>query len=431
MFNEYVRDANFNQISPRSFWSNFEEGFTYDDNKFKTNQLIHPFNGSTYYNAARANGIGFWGSSAMAITGAFVWECCGETHPMSFNDMISTGFGGIARGEVAYRISSLILDNTSRGKGRVRARGGGVPARSDPRLQPAGLGGRERGEGQPDPSLRLPPATSSCLLRAGGRVIGEGESISENTNKYGFFEIALSYGTPGTPTTGGRTTASTSISQSNFGDKTRVGRLLIRGDIVSKLVAKNHSLAFVQDFDYIDNEAFEYGGQSFGPALLSRFELSQNFALTTRAQVFFILLGAVNSDLSFLADVADQERIREYDYGPGAGVSAEAYLTRKNIPVLVARYRGSYIDVSNGSIYNNDTADIGLNSTHGVQQLQVKLEIPVGKGLSVGADGSMFFRRSHYDFEGSGVPPEIGEGRRTITQRNPEARVFLAWSYSH
>ena len=122
MFNEYVRDANFNQISPRSFWANFEEGFTYDDNKFKTNQLIHPFNGATYYNAARANGIGFWGSSAMALAGAFVWECCGETHPMSFNDMISTGFGGIARGEIAHRISSLILDNTKRGKGRSGAR---------------------------------------------------------------------------------------------------------------------------------------------------------------------------------------------------------------------------------------------------------------------------------------------------------------------
>ena len=34
-------------------------------------------------------------------------------------------------------------------------------------------------------------------------------------------------------------------------------------------------------------------------------------------------------------------------------------------------------------------------------------------------------------FAGSGVPPEIGTGRRTITQRNPEARVFLTWSYSH
>ena len=88
----------------------------------------------------------------------------------------------------------------------------------------------------------------------------------------------------------------------------------------------------------------------------------------TRTQAFFILLGAVNSDLSFLADVANQERIREYDYGPGAGGALELYLLRKNFPLLVAKYRGSYINVSNGSIYNNDTADIGLESSHGVQQ---------------------------------------------------------------
>ena len=34
MINEYVRDANFNQISPRSFWQNLKEGFTYDDNEY-------------------------------------------------------------------------------------------------------------------------------------------------------------------------------------------------------------------------------------------------------------------------------------------------------------------------------------------------------------------------------------------------------------
>ena len=430
MFNEYVRDANFNQISPRSFWSNIEEGFTYDDNKFKTNQLVHPFNGSTYFNAARANGIGFWGSSGMALAGAFVWECCGETHPMSYNDMISTGFGGIARGEVAHRISSLILDNASRGKGRVGREAAAFlldPIRGFNRLL---SGDASEVKGNPVHPYDYRP-DFQLFLRAGGRMIGEGESISENTNKYGFFEIALNYGDAWDPDNRRPYDRFDLISQSNFGDKTRVGRLLIRGDLVSKLVGKSHSLALQQDFDYIDNEAFEYGGQSFGPALLSRFELSPTFALTTRAQAFFILLGAVNSNLSFLADVAEQERIREYDYGPGAGVSAELYLQRKNVPVLVARYRGSYIDVSNGSIYNNDTNDIGLNATHGVQQLQLKLEIPVAKGLSIGADGSMFFRRSHYDFEGSGVPPEIGTGRRTITQRNPEARIFLAWSYSH
>lgn len=430
MVNEYVRNANFNQISPRSFWANIEEGFTYDDNKFRTNQLVHPMNGAMYYNSARANGIGFWGSSAMSVAGAFIWECCGETHPMSFNDMISTGIGGIARGEVMYRISSLILDNTKRGWGRA-----GQEAAAFLMDPPRGFnrvlsGDASEVKGNPVHPYDYRP-DFQLFIRAGGRVMGEGESISENTNTYGFLEWVLSYGDAWDPDNRRPYDRFDVTTQSNVGDKTRVGRLLIRGDLWSKLVAEDHSLSLQQDFDYIDNEAFEYGGQSLGPTLVSRFDLSPTMRLMARTQAYFILLGAVNSDLSFLADVANQERIREYDYGPGAGGSLELYLLRKGFPLLVARYRGSYIDVSNGSIYNNDTADIGLNSSHGVQQTQLKLEIPVYRNLAVGADASVFFRRSHYDFAGSGVPPEIGEGRRTITQRNPEARVFLTWSYSH
>src|SRR5262249_7519892 len=32
-FNEYGRNGNFNQISPRSWWANLDHGFTYDDNE--------------------------------------------------------------------------------------------------------------------------------------------------------------------------------------------------------------------------------------------------------------------------------------------------------------------------------------------------------------------------------------------------------------
>ena len=237
MFNEYVRNANFNQVSPRSFWANIEEGFTYDDNKFKTNQLVHPFNGSTYFNAARANGIGFWGSSAMALAGAFIWECCGETHPMSYNDMISTGFGGIARGEIAHRISSLILDNTKRGKGRFGQEAAALlfdPIRGFNR---AVSGDWSEVKGNPVNPYDWRP-TFQLFLRAGGRVIGQGESISENTNKYGFFEAAISYGDPWDPEHHRPYDRFDALTQSNFGDKTRVGRLLIRGDIVSKLVVE-------------------------------------------------------------------------------------------------------------------------------------------------------------------------------------------------
>jgi hypothetical protein len=428
MVNEYVRDANFNQISPRSFWENLKEGFTYDDNEFKTNQLIHPYNGSTYFNAARANGIGFWGSSAMSIAGALLWECCGETHPMSFNDMISTGIGGVARGEVLYRISSLILDNTKRGKGRWGREGAALlvdPIRGFNRLV---SGDATEVKGNPADPYEWRP-DFQLAVRAGARAIGESESITENTKTYGFLDIVVNYGNPWDSERHKPYDRFDFDSQSNFGDKTRLGRLVIRGDLFTKPLGdgKKHILTFQQDFDYIDNEAYEYGGQSLGPALLSRFRPSSTLSLVSRVQAYGILLGAVNADYSFLADVADRERFREYDYGPGVGGAVELYLQRRNRPIVTARYRVSYIDVSNGSLYEGDNAGLGAN--HTVQQANVKLEVPFAKRLSIGVDGSMFFRRSHYDV--TSEVPNITPGRRTITQRNPEVRAFLAWTYSH
>ena len=42
----------------------------------------------------------------------------------------------------------------------------------------------------------------------------------------------------------------------------------------------------------------------------------------------------------------------------------------------------------------------------------------------------MFFRRSRYNITED--TPEFGEARRqTITQRNPELRLFVAWNYNH
>jgi hypothetical protein len=434
MFNEYVRNANFNQISPRSFWANIKEGFTYDDNEFRTNQLIHPFNGATYFNAARANGIGFWGSSAMSIVGAFMWECCGETHPMSFNDMMSTGIGGIARGELSYRVSSLILDNTKRGKGRFGREAAALlfdPIRGFNRLV---SGDATEVKGNPADRWDWRP-DFQLAVRAGARVIGEGESISENTNTYGFLELVLNYGDPWDGERHQPYDRFDVQSQSNFGDKTRQGRLLIRGDLFTKPLGdgKKHVLTLQQDFDYIDNEAYEYGGQSLGPALLSRFRPSSTLTLISRVQAYAILLGAVNSDYAALAEVADQERYREYDYGPGVGGAVELYLQRKNMPLVTARYRYSYLDVSNGSLYNGKTASgaqVGLESTHDVHQVNLKVEVPLTRSLSIGADGSIFLRRSRYDITED--TPEFGEaGRRTITQRNPEVRAFLAWNYNH
>ena len=48
-FNEYIRGADFTQVSPRSWWENISGGFTYDDNHFTTNMFAHPYHGSLYH----------------------------------------------------------------------------------------------------------------------------------------------------------------------------------------------------------------------------------------------------------------------------------------------------------------------------------------------------------------------------------------------
>ena len=404
MFNEYVRQANFNQISPRSWWDNFQTGWTYDDNEFKTNQLIHPFNGSTYFNSARANGIGFWGSSGMALAGAFVWECCGETHPMSWNDMISTGLGGVARGEWAYRLSSVILDNTD-DSGRVwreLAAGPVNPVRTFNRF----LSGRaSRVQGNPENPYDWRPPHFGFQLMAGARMIGEGESISENTKTYGFLAADIQFGNAFYNERRRPFDRFDTTMQLNYGDKTRVGELTIRGDLASWVLGDadepKHVVAIIQDFDYLDNEAYEYGGQAFGVGYYSSHgaPLSRS-RFVTRLVGYGVASAAVNADYSFLGDVANRERFREYDYGPGVGFGAEAFYLRDGRPIVDLRYRYTYIDVRNGSIWNPDEDDEGelegSTATHQVYRLRLRVNVPFTRNFAGGAVGAVFYRVSMY-----------------------------------
>jgi Domain of unknown function (DUF3943) len=416
--NEYKRNANFNQISPRSFYHNISHGFDYDDNEFRTNQLQHPFNGSTYYNSARANGIGFWTSSAYALGGAFVWECCGETHPMSFNDMVSTGIGGIALGEMMYRMSSKILDNQATGGEHIWREAAAFlvdPIRGFNRLV-SGRASRQY-DNPSDPMDWHVPGGGS-FLALGARTIGRGESISENTKTTGYFEFTHAFGNPFDNERNRPYDSFDLTLQVNFGDKVPLGQAQVVGSLYKKRLGgdgANHVLEIAQHYDYMNNTDYEFGGQSFGPSLLSRFALGGKWGLRTRVDGTVMLLGAINSEYAKIASVNDRERLREYDYGPGLGAAAEATLFRGGRPLLQAGYRFQWINVSNGSVYNNDQLGISSSAEHYIQMAGVRLTIPLYRSLGVGGDGVMFFRKSRYSL------PQFMD----IDQRNPQARVYL------
>ncbi len=421
MFNEYVRQANFNQISPRSFWANIEEGFTYDDNEFKTNQLIHPFNGNTYYNASRANGLSFWPSTLYALTGAFIWEAMGETHPMSYNDMISTGIGGIAFGEATYRISSSILDNTGSGSGRVWREIGAFlvdPVRGFNRFL---SGQATRVQGNPASPYDGDPLYYQDGFAVGVRTIGKGESIHDSTQTQAVLQIDLNHGSPWDNSRRKPFDHFDFGVQFNGDDKVPLGRLQIRGDLFSKALGqrRNHAIAFVQYFDYINNNAYEFGGQSFGGALFSRFRTESKLQIQTRFDLLAMILGGVNSEYAYRVVTPEQERLREYDYGPGGGVSLEVTANYKRRFVMRAFYRAQMINVRNGSVYNADS-NIDYKADHFVEAAGIGLTFPIRSVMNVTLDGGVYARESHFD-----DPTLIDH-----YQRVPQARLLLSWSPS-
>ncbi len=421
MFNEYVRQANFNQISPRSFWQNLEDGFNYDDNKFKTNQYVHPFNGSTYFNSGRANGLDYWSSCVTALSGAFIWEAAGETHSMSYNDMISTGIGGMAFGETMYRLSSEILDNTATGGGRTWREIGAFlvdPIRGFNRFL---SGQASRVQGNPaSPYDRRPPRYYSSV-DVGARMTGSGESIKDSTETRPFVDLYINHGSPWENARRKPFDHFDVGVQFNGDDKNALTRLQIRGDLFSKAFegdgTPKHAVAFSQYFDYVNNYAFEFGAQSFGGTLYSRFRPSPKYGIQTRVDALLSILAAVNTEYSYVVVTPGQERNREYDYGPGAGFIVEAALSKMQHRVLAVGYRAQWINVSNGSIYV-PAGNPGTSANHYLQSAFANINFPIRDAMAVGLDFSVYSRQSHFSNE------EFVD----TNQRVPQARLYLSFN---
>ncbi|MDR1895857.1 MAG: DUF3943 domain-containing protein, partial [Prevotellaceae bacterium] len=118
-FSRYITHADYAYIGINTVKENFKKGFVWDNDMVGTNMFMHPYHGSLYFNAARANGFSFWESGGFAFGGSLMWEMLMENEYPSINDIVATPVGGLVLGEVFYRISDLILDDRRSGIGRL------------------------------------------------------------------------------------------------------------------------------------------------------------------------------------------------------------------------------------------------------------------------------------------------------------------------
>jgi hypothetical protein len=384
IYDRYIRENGTNpgfRIGFNSFEENIKNGFEYDDNNFATNMYAHPYHGNLYFNAARSNGMTYWESIPYTWAGSFMWEYFGEVHHPAVNDWIATSMGGNTLGEAFFRLSQMVTDNTATGSKRTWGELGGTlinPVRGFTRLVTG-----EFTRVHPNPPDRF-PHSSHISYRAGLRTVGKDHLWTADTTRV-FMELAANMGDP---FLGDNKKPFDSFDfgiQLNFGDAKTFGRMQTIGLLAATPVmgteSSKHMIGFTQHFDYFNNNAFELGGQSLAATLLSQMKAGDSFAIRTQLHVNAIVMGGTKSDYESISG-------RSYDFGPGLGFKFGGTFYYKGHPFLLLSESEFWIHSVNGT-----AAD------HVVSMTRARIDVPLTRGLSLGADYVLYRAdRNYRDF---------------------------------
>lgn len=344
--NYFIRDAEFAHISISSILHNLNlANWEWDDNNFLTNQFAHPYQGNLYFNSFRTNGYSFWQSVPAAFAGSFIWEVAWETHNGAPNDFINTSLGGIALGEMTYRVSSRVVNEQQRGFKRQMQEVAAFlinPVYGFNRIV-NGKWGRYRYQ----PQCPYTPLPLHGTMDMGMRRFSEktDDLLSKGKNEW-YARLQLQYGN--------RYQAykkpfdQFSLSLEIGGDDTaRINTINVAGSLYGwplKTGSRTTHLAEISmNYDYYRNAAFFYGGQSVNMNLLSTFTLGRQTQLYTQLGAGPVILSAIPDQYLYYGEG------RNYDYGTGLSMLFAGRLQWRRRCWLSLQYRGGYSKTLNGS----------------------------------------------------------------------------------
>jgi hypothetical protein len=401
----YILNYDFANISLETIKFNLRHGFEWDWDSFRTNQLVHPYHGNLYFNAARTLGYDYFASFAYAVGGSFMWEMFMENHPPSTNDWINTPIGGAFLGEVLYRWSEQILDDRATGSERVwREIGAGI-------LNPVGainrlILGRVKHKSVYNPHMRNKIRTlvsfgNANLARtlkmnsaADNVFFGQmdmfyGEWFEETDRRFykpfDVFNLRASLRLGANPPIYARPDT-TEMYISVYAYAVLYGK-----HIYSSKGEPRHLWGFFQHYDFIHNETVELFGHSISPSLISRFPLSANLNLVTAAHLGVTVLGGADNPYYVYEN-------RNYVYSLGFAPKLDILLEWKNRGGLYIR--GSHYHQMNLHEIDADGPEGPISPTYGDDRLSVvntALHVRLWRGLGIGFDHTWYRRNTTFD----------------------------------
>src|SRR5690242_4222245 len=73
-YDHYALDRDTYPAPLSNLRENLHHKWVVDNDKFATNQFLHPYQGAVYQGLARSAGLGFWESAGYTMAGSLLWE---------------------------------------------------------------------------------------------------------------------------------------------------------------------------------------------------------------------------------------------------------------------------------------------------------------------------------------------------------------------
>ena len=399
------------RITPKTWWANMQQGWVWDLDDFTVNQIGHPYQGSNYFNAGRANGLSFYESAAVTAFGSGTWEYFGETNHASLNDLINTTLGGITLGEMFHRAGWLIRNTHATGKRRLWSEIGATAIDPITGLNRFASGDSSRVTDKPSD---LVPSSLSGVASAGALWRGS-QSSAFNQAGDPFLEVDAYYGD--TNVGRSRTPYDAFWLRMRFGGGRSFSEARVRGRLFGQPIGKSGlQFSVIQTYNYQNNDVYSTGSQAIDAAIGTTRALSPRTNFWILGWGGVTVLGAVDSLPLGVAQKPEEEEAnagqgvsegpRYYDYGPGSDFGTLARLTHDGREVLLFYYVGR-------QIYSLD----GVRANHFLQHTRFDMLLPLRGALGIGASAEYFHRRSYYQ-----------DAEHTIkTYHYPQVRAYLTW----
>lgn len=344
-FNRFITRDPYSYISFKNFFNHQRlSAWKWDDNQFSTNQIDHPYHGQLYFNAFRSNGYNFYQSSLATLAGSYIWETGGETQAPSINDLVNTTFGGIIFGEMTHRVSRNILARNHRGGNII---GNEIvallvnPVNSLNRLLD-GKWGKPVGQyyavdssvihAQFDLGLRRVDAKDGEIFQSGKNSVFGRLRFFYNNGEHNYkrpfdeFKVNLEVGNGD----------STFINAFNI-------HALITGAEFFKTKTGRHFGTLTANYDFYNNDAFFYGGQSLVYNWNSQFQLSNANKFNYSIGLGAVLLAGVPDPYLLFGDS------RNYNYGSGVSYRFDGDLSLFKRLLITVNYNGGYFHTISGN----------------------------------------------------------------------------------